>query len=171
MPGATTYFDDDVIDVRLDDGTTAQFYWGDVCTRLPGDDVDDKWRVIAQRAGGGPRVEGFVKANTKLREEGLLRLAMVDVQQGDGLILQTPDNKVMFIDRGDNKLFARFVAAAFPDTSDAEPVVVDAMVITQRRRRSFRGSQRATQIRDVVRRERAQAGVRGAEAGVPQLAW
>jgi glyoxylase-like metal-dependent hydrolase (beta-lactamase superfamily II) len=55
---------------------------------------------------------------------------MVDVQQGDGLILQTPNDKVVFIDGGDNKLFARFVAGAFPGTSDGEPAVVDAMVIT-----------------------------------------
>ncbi|MCX2934722.1 hypothetical protein ORI20_31105 [Mycobacterium sp. CVI_P3] len=130
MPEVTTYFDDDIIDVRLDDGSTRQFYWGDECSRLPDEDVDGKWRVRAQRAGGGPGVEGYVRAKTGLRESGLLRLAMVDVQQGDGLILQTPDDKVVFIDGGDNKLFARFVAAAFPGSSDGEPAVVDAMVIT-----------------------------------------
>src|SRR5215217_8105541 len=129
MPKAK-YFDDDIIDVRRDDGTTVQFYWGDECRRLANKDVDGKWRVVARRAGGGPTVEGFVRPNTPLRDEGLLRLAMVDVQQGDGLILQTPDDKVMFIDGGDNKLFARFVASAFAGTSDAKPVVVDAMLIT-----------------------------------------
>jgi hypothetical protein len=73
---------------------------------------EGKSRVRAQRAGGGPSVEGFVRADIPLRHSGL-RLAMVDVQQGDGLMLQTPDHKVVFIDGGDNKLFARFVAAAF----------------------------------------------------------
>ncbi len=116
----TTYFDDDTIDVRLDNGGTRQFYWGDVCTRIPDQDSEGKWRVRAQRAGGRAAWEGYVRAGLPLRESGLLRLAMVDVQQGDGLILQTPDDKIIFIDGGDNKLFARFVAAAFPGQQRGE---------------------------------------------------
>ncbi len=139
MVEATKYFDDDIVDVRLDSGQIAQFYWGDECTRLPAEDVGGKMRVRAQRAGGGPSVEGFVRAGTALREAGLLRLAMVDVQQGDGLILQTPDNKVVFIDGGDNKLFARFAAGAFPGTSDDHPLIVDAIVITHGDADHFQG--------------------------------
>jgi hypothetical protein len=124
-----TYFDDDIVDVRLDSGDTLQYYWGDQCTRLPAGDEEGKWRVEVPRPGGGT-VEGFIRAGALLRTTPLLWLSMVDVQQGDGLILRTPTGKVVFIDGGDNKLFARFVANAFPGSSDGSPVLVDAMLIT-----------------------------------------
>ena len=123
------FFDDDVIDVRLDDNRVEQYYWGEPCTRVPAADVPGKWRVEVVARGGGV-VQGFVKAGIRLRSSALLRLSMVDVQQGDGLILETPSGKVVFIDGGDNKLFARRVAKVFPGTSDADPLIVDAMVIT-----------------------------------------
>jgi beta-lactamase superfamily II metal-dependent hydrolase len=130
MPDDLSYFDDDIVDLRLDDGTTQQFFWGDACVRLPDQDQNGRLRIRIQRPGGLPGVEGFVRDTTKLRDSGLLRLAMIDVQQGDGLILQTPDDKIVFIDGGDNVLFARFVAAAFSGTSDDNPAIIDAMVIT-----------------------------------------
>ena len=84
-------------------------------------------------AGRGPAARrghrrGLHPVRAPLRTTPLLWLSMVDVQQGDGLILRTPTGKVVFID--DNKLFARFVANAFPGSSDGSPVVVDAMLIT-----------------------------------------
>ncbi len=80
MPEYLAYFDDDIIDVRLDDGSTRQFYWGDQCIRLPENDKPGSWRVRAQRPGGTDSIEGFVRENTPVRDSGLLRLAMVDVQ-------------------------------------------------------------------------------------------
>ncbi len=125
------YFDDDVIDVRLENDKVEQYFWGEPCE--PGDlDPDDDQRrevTVASRFGGAP-VKGFVKKATKFRTTPILRLSMVDVQQGDGLILETPSGKVVFIDGGDNKLFARRVAKAFPGTSEDQPLIVDAMVIT-----------------------------------------
>lgn len=76
--------------------------------------------------------EGFVRGDPRLRATGVLGLSMVDVQQGDGLILQTPAGQVVFIDGGDNKLFARHAAARFRHrgTSAATPLEVDAIIIT-----------------------------------------
>lgn len=76
--------------------------------------------------------EGFIKGEPPLRDEGILKLSMVDVQQGDGLILETPSGRIIFIDGGDNKLFARHAAARFlhrKSTSD-EPLEIDAIIIT-----------------------------------------
>lgn len=67
-----------------------------------------------------------------LRDTGLFKFSMVDVQQGDGMVLETPSGKVVLVDGGDNKLFARHVAARFlhrrptPDT----PLDVEALIIT-----------------------------------------
>ena len=74
----------------------------------------------------------YVKGELKLSNEGCLKISMVDVQQGDGLILETPEGKVVFIDGGDNKLFARHAAARYQykDSSKDNPMEVEAIIIT-----------------------------------------
>ena len=83
-------------------------------------------------------VEGTVKGRPfRSREKGVLKLSMVDVQQGDGMVIETPPDendqtRIVFIDGGDNKLFARHVAARFRhrlSTAEA-PLEVDLMLIT-----------------------------------------
>ncbi len=71
------------------------------------------------------------------RDKGVLKFSMVDVQQGDGMILETPpdendETRVVFIDGGDNKLFARHVAARYRHrkSSAASPLKVDLILIT-----------------------------------------
>jgi beta-lactamase superfamily II metal-dependent hydrolase len=121
------FLDDDIVTLRRADGTTRQYFWGDRC------------EVLAQtpshlqvRIHGAKEVvdEGLIHKSAKLRTTGVLRLSMVDVQQGDGLILETPQGRVIFIDGGDNQLFARHAAARFSGTTAQDPLVVDAMVIT-----------------------------------------
>jgi beta-lactamase superfamily II metal-dependent hydrolase len=76
---------------------------------------------------------GFIRGtDPPLRDEGVLWVSLVDVQQGDGMILETPEGKIVFIDGGDNKLFARHAAARYRHraTSHAAPLEVDAIVIT-----------------------------------------
>jgi len=46
------------------------------------------------------------------------------------MIMQTPQGKKIFIDGGDNKLFARFAAARYRNSTQADPLVVDAMIVT-----------------------------------------
>lgn len=121
------FLDDDIVDLRRDDGSTWQYYWGDRVEDLGVQ--GDKRRV---KIHGAKKVvdEGFIRSAAKLRDTGVLRLSMVDVQQGDGLILETPGGKVVFVDGGDNQLFARHAAARFAGTSDADPLIVDAVVVT-----------------------------------------
>src|SRR5215207_1775495 len=71
------------------------------------------------------------------RDKGVLKFSMVDVQQGDGMILETPpdendETRIVFIDGGDNKLFARHVAARYHHrkSSAASPLEVDLILIT-----------------------------------------
>jgi glyoxylase-like metal-dependent hydrolase (beta-lactamase superfamily II) len=71
------------------------------------------------------------------RDKGVLKFSMVDVQQGDGMVLETPPDandqtRIIFIDGGDNKLFARHVAArySYRKSSAAKPFEVDLMLIT-----------------------------------------
>ncbi|MEW5802960.1 MAG: MBL fold metallo-hydrolase [bacterium] len=60
----------------------------------------------------------------------VLKVNFVDVQQGDGTIIESPDGKIILVDGGDNQLFARYLAARFRGTSAEEPKKIDCMVVT-----------------------------------------
>lgn len=121
------YLDDDVVNLRRPDGKTAQYYWGDEVQVLGDDGTRKHVRVVGLK---GAVDEGHISSRAKLRQQGVLRLSMVDVQQGDGLILDTPGNKIVFIDGGDNVLFARHAAARYRGTSPNDPLIVDAVIVT-----------------------------------------
>ena len=63
-------------------------------------------------------------------EVKVLRVSFVDVQQGDGALIQTPNGRVITLDGGENQLFARFLASRFRGTSAASRKEIDAMVVT-----------------------------------------
>lgn len=121
------FLDDDIVDLKRANGSVGQYYWGDACEVL-----GQQGKRKHVRIHGLMKVvdEGFISSDTALRDDGILRLSMVDVQQGDGLILDTPSGKVLFIDGGDNQLFARHAAARYQGTSAANPLIVDAVVVT-----------------------------------------
>lgn len=123
------FLDDDIVDLRRDDGKTWQYYWGDPLQRVPAMDTADALRV--RMIGRTGRVdEGFIKKEAAIRNTPVTRFSMIDVQQGDGMIFETPGKKVIFIDAGEIKLFARHVAARYPGTTAAKPLIVDAVIIT-----------------------------------------
>src|SRR5688500_16397152 len=121
------FLDDDVVDLRRANGSTWQYYWGDAVEVLSETSTRRHVKVHGLK---GVVDEGFIAKDAKLRSTPILRLSMVDVQQGDGLILDTPSGKVIFIDAGENKLFCRHAAARYQGTSPANPLVVDAVVVT-----------------------------------------
>ena len=121
------FLDDDIVDLRLDDGKIWQLYWGDEVEVLAPGPKDSRIRV---KGLNGPIVEGRISSKAKFRNERLLRLSMIDVQQGDGLIVETPGDKTIFIDGGDNQLFARHAAARFGGTTEQKPLIVDLMLVT-----------------------------------------
>jgi hypothetical protein len=56
---------------------------------------------------------GFIKKNIQLQDPGsinILKVSFVDVQQGDGMVIQTPQGRIILVDGGDNELFARYMA-------------------------------------------------------------
>ena len=101
---------------------------------------------------------GFLKR--KLRVEGadrqvalpeddvrVLQVAFVDVQQGDGALVQTPSGKLITIDGGENQLFARFLAGRLRDSSPAARRRIDAMVVTHGDADHFAGISKIRQSR------------------------
>jgi hypothetical protein len=123
------FLDDDIVDLRRDNGKSRQYYWGDTLERIPSRDTAQAMRV--RMIGRTGRIdEGFIKKAVKLREKPVTRFSMIDVQQGDGMIMETAGGKIIFIDAGEIKLFARHAATRYPDTSETKPLIVDAIIVT-----------------------------------------
>jgi beta-lactamase superfamily II metal-dependent hydrolase len=80
--------------------------------------------------------EGFIlfsgnKTITKpVSQKNVLQVSFVDVQQGDGCVIETPDGKVILVDGGENQMFARYLAARFSGTSPENPRVIDFILVT-----------------------------------------
>ena len=64
------------------------------------------------------------------KDSRVLKFNFVDVQQGDGSVIETPKGKVVLIDGGDNVMFARYLAARFRGTTDARPREIECMLVT-----------------------------------------
>jgi hypothetical protein len=100
-------------------------------------------------------IEGTVRGKPfRGRDRGVLKFSMVDVQQGDGMILETPpdendETRLVFIDGGDNKLFARHIAARFQHRKGTKtnPLEVDLILITHGDADHFSG------LNDILRSE------------------
>jgi beta-lactamase superfamily II metal-dependent hydrolase len=63
-------------------------------------------------------------------QNDVLKVNCVDVQQGDGAMIESPDGKVILVDGGDNQLFARYLAGRFRGTTAANPKEIDCMLVT-----------------------------------------
>jgi hypothetical protein len=132
---AFKYVDDDFVAVRraADSRMTPfeKLYFGDK-VELIGGELAGGWQEVrlADRYDGS--LHGFIRSKAVLRDDSVvLRFSMVDVQQGDGAVLETPDGQVVLIDGGEHALFARHVASRFRHrTKDGDPLDVAAIVIS-----------------------------------------
>ena len=119
--------------------------WGDEVEveNITADSVEVKVTIFRQLDDGSvkpERVSGFItpKKNTvkpadvvvQKKDSKILKLDFVDVQQGDGSVIETPKGKVITIDGGDNQLFARYLANRFRGTSADKPKEIDCILVT-----------------------------------------
>ncbi len=63
-------------------------------------------------------------------ENRVLRVNFIDVQQGDGAVIESPDGKIILVDGGDNQMFARYLAGRFRGTSAEKPKEIDCILVT-----------------------------------------
>lgn len=85
--------------------------------------------------GGYERIcrTGQINAKTPLidpQNSKILKFGFVDVQQGDGIFIETPKNRKILIDGGNNQLFARYLASRYAGTSSQNPLEIDAITVT-----------------------------------------
>lgn len=88
-----------------------------------------------------PRKSGPTTASVvvDVKKNKVLRVNFVDVQQGDGTVVESPQGKVMLVDGGDNQMFARYLAGRFQGTTSANPKVVDCVLVTHGDADHFQG--------------------------------
>jgi beta-lactamase superfamily II metal-dependent hydrolase len=87
--------------------------------------------------GTHTKVSGFIK-NKKVggqeilvdTRNNVLKIDYVDVQQGDGSIIESPKGKIVVVDGGENQMFARYLAGRYPDSSLNSPREVDCILVT-----------------------------------------
>jgi beta-lactamase superfamily II metal-dependent hydrolase len=60
----------------------------------------------------------------------VLQVDFVDVQQGDGAVIETPAGRTILVDGGDNQLFARYLANRYRGTSLGKPKVIDCILVS-----------------------------------------
>jgi len=80
-----------------------------------------------------PRASSGVKTADVIRpfsQNDVLKVNVVDVQQGDGAVIEAPDGKVILVDGGDNPMFARYLAARFRGTTAANPKEIACILVT-----------------------------------------
>lgn len=122
--------------------------WGDEveiedpANDIKADEVNIKWtafRTMSDNSVKALKLVGVIKANKAIKGQAIvvpkskskvLKIDFVDVQQGDGAVIETPDGKVILIDGGDNQLFARYLANRFRGSSAERPKVIDCMLVT-----------------------------------------
>lgn len=136
----------DLAELTNEDGELrATLAWGDPVTVVEEDEKRSKVEILdfetkpdgsilpTTRTGfiaRHPRGRKSVEVSLPVDQVKVLKLDFVDVQQGDGALLETPGGKTITIDGGDNQLFARYLASRFPGTSAAARKTIDAMVIS-----------------------------------------
>lgn len=121
------YVADDLVSVNLGANNDVVLAWGDP---IEVGDTAAGWTTVRLRDFDGNPVSGKTRAPVRTQDSGVFQFSLVDVQQGDGMVVEAPNGAVMLIDGGDNPLFARYLAARFRKPSRTDPLQVDAIVVT-----------------------------------------
>jgi beta-lactamase superfamily II metal-dependent hydrolase len=82
---------------------------------------------IEPRKSSGLKTAEIVRPRN---QNDVLKVNFVDVQQGDGAVIEAPDGKVILVDGGDNQLFARYLAGRYRGTSAANPQPIECILVT-----------------------------------------
>jgi beta-lactamase superfamily II metal-dependent hydrolase len=82
---------------------------------------------IEPRKSSGTKTADVVRPRN---QNDVLKVNVVDVQQGDGAVIEAPDGKVILVDGGDNQMFARYLAGRFRGTTAASPREIDCILVT-----------------------------------------
>jgi beta-lactamase superfamily II metal-dependent hydrolase len=138
----TKIFDNDVIRLRgapkdphdAADGKerlVGTLAWGDAI-RVEGRRFElarREWDA-AKRQYATRTYEGDLPKKARFRDGNLLKVRFIDVGQGDGTIVETPEGRIILIDGGEELHMRRYLNVAFSHVLKAKPLHCDAIVVT-----------------------------------------
>ena len=116
--------------------------WGDVVDVIDQNDKQVRIKTVrmVEQDDGSVKPKNIIgvikkpsaaaKVVVPIAENRVLKVNFVDVQQGDGTVIETPGGKVMLVDGGDNQLFARYLAARYRNTTKDKPLKVDCILVS-----------------------------------------
>lgn len=111
-----------------------ELLWGDYCRLYP--ETDGEWTRIRARGTNGwvPRQD--------LQEDRLLEVNFVDIGQGDGTFIVTPDDRFILIDAGETDNMFRFLRWRFNLKNHPEQVIdIDTAIVSHPDQDHYRGFQ------------------------------
>ena len=79
------------------------------------------------KGSSGPSLSKVLRP---IGEKNVLKISFVDVQQGDGCVIETPKGKVILLDGGENQMFARYLAARYSGSSPDNPKIIECIVVS-----------------------------------------
>lgn len=83
--------------------------------------------VKSPSAGSGLTLDDVI---VPAAQAPVLKVDFVDVQQGDGTVIETPAGSVLLLDGGELQLYARYLSTRLPGTSPQEPREIDAIIVS-----------------------------------------
>jgi len=117
--------------------TIEELLWGDLLD-LQDEVSGDFVRVKVRPHKGGPRITGWMK-KTDFTKKPLLEVTFVDIGQGDGCVVVTPDQRVIVIDAGEDDNMSRYLHWRLGYPSANRPTRVHAAVISHPDQDHYRG--------------------------------
>ncbi len=151
------YLDDDVVRLyefgkpRKKENLIATLAWGDkVNVVAPGkielvrrawDDKKSRYVDVTKTCAVPPKA--------RFRDEPLLKVRFIDVGQGDGAIIETPDGQIILVDGGEEEHMRRYINVAFSHILKTKPLPCAAIVVTHGDADHFAG---LTRIAEASRR-------------------
>lgn len=88
--------------------------------------VDSEAFITPSKSSGVKPAQAVIPAE----QNRVLKVNFVDVQQGDGSVIETPDGRLILVDGGDNQMFARYLAARNPGSSLEAPKEIECILVT-----------------------------------------
>jgi beta-lactamase superfamily II metal-dependent hydrolase len=134
----TKYLDDDVIRLyefgkpRKKENLVATLGWGDKVKVVGPGKVElsrREWDPVARRYKTVTKLCALPKG-ARFRDDPILKVRFIDVGQGDGAIIETPDEQLILVDGGEEQHMRRYVNVAFSHVLRSKPLPCAAIVIT-----------------------------------------
>ncbi len=135
---AARYLDDDVIRLyefgkpAKKENLVATLAWGDRVNLVGPGKIELPRRQWDEKKGRYVDVTKVcaLPSGARFRDEPLLKVRFIDVGQGDGAIVETPDGQIILVDGGEEEHVRRYINVAYSHVLKTKPLPCAAIVVT-----------------------------------------